>query len=666
MTVGRAAINASQALTARAVVWAVGAVIGALAMLLWIVQLPGLAAACTVPDCAWPRLSEVGFASLEALGVGPPAWAVVAGGLALVWSAVPFLLGVAVARTDAESWLPVLWFLFSLGALSAVPTTPFLAALLHVLTLGTWFTLFALFPTGRFRPRWVALAPAMAVAWTVVLVLPVVQSAEAANDALWWTLEPVGYVACIAAIVAAQIVQFPTADAAARRGLRLLLVPLALFVVLGVTTAVLNAGLDATRFGYGTLGGAVLYELSSLLTVVLLGCVAISTLRDQAFGVRIALDRVLVATVAVAIAAVVYATVALLASVAMSGWAASALAAVATAVALAGLFGRVARAIGRLVYGDADDPAAVVAALDARVARASAAEQLLPGIAATLAERLRFPGVRIVLDDAATGQAGVLAAPSASVPLTLAGRPVGEIEVSLRPGQRRLSERDRAALTAASGPVAAAATARRLNEELGRSRLEVLISRDDERRTLRRRLHDEIGPTLALAGHRITAARDDPSQLEAASRTIADALAQVRAISRDLRPPALDELGLRAAIEAFAAGLSVDAEVSAPENVVPGVVEVALYRIAVEALFNIARHADASRAVVTLAAGPDGWILQVDDDGCGMSPDAVLGVGISSMRERAEELGGSVDIGRSPLGGTRVRAVLAVDWKTPT
>jgi len=132
----------------------------------------------------------------------------------------------------------------------------------------------------------------------------------------------------------------------------------------------------------------------------------------------------------------------------------------------------------------------------------------------------------------------------------------------------------------------------------------------------------------------------------------------VRAISRELRPPALDEWGLRAALAAFAGGLALPTTVTAPERVEPSVVEVAVYRITVEALLNAARHAHARRADISVRMTDGGLILDVDDDGTGMGPDSEPGVGTLSMRERAAELGGSLTIVRSPLGGVRVHAEL--------
>lgn len=664
MTVGRGVSGyrhgARSRVSIRAVVGACGIAIAVLAVCLWLLQLPTLASPCLVPQCAWPRLSGTGLADLQSLGIAPWGWALIAAGASLAWCTVPLLLGAAVLRSHASPWLAVPWFILALGPLSGVVAEPIVVAILRTATLGAWFTLFALFPSGRFRPRWVAVAPIVACGWTAVLSHPDIRHAEAAGDPVWWTVGAAVYVSCVVLIVAGQIAQFARADDQGRRALRLLLVPLGLSVVFGLGSVLLNARLDADAFGFGTLGGAMLYELSSLLTIVLFGCLAVATLRDEVYDIRIVVDRGLVATVALTIAATVYAVVTLVASLAVSGWLASAIAAVVTAVALASLFGRLVRVIGKLVHGDRDDPGAIAAALDARVAAASMPEQLLPDIAATLAERLRFPGVRITIDETALTPAvdGVLTGAIARVPLTLDDRPLGGIEVALRPGQRRLSVRDRAALAAATGPVAAAAAAGRLNEELRRSRLEVLISRDDERRALRRRLHDEVGPTLALAGHRLTAAKGDPALWDEASRTLADAVAQVRSISRDLRPPALDELGLRAGLAAFAASVSVGAQVTAPERIRPGVIEVAVYRITVEALLNIERHAEASRAVIDVHLDDARWMLDIDDDGRGLAADTAAGVGMLSMRERAEELGGRLWLGRSPLGGVRVHAEL--------
>lgn len=637
-----------------------GALVAVVAALLWGAQLRTVLTPCTVPDCVWPRLSTQGFDTLSALGLPPSTWTMIAAAVSALCIAVPFALGVIVARSaSAPTALAALWFTLSLGAVSAAASGP-AATVLRVLTLGCWFTAFAVFPTARFRPRWVIAAPIGAVVWTLVMLLPPVTAREAANDPLWWMLESAGYVLCVAAILVAQIVQFRHGDAHVRRQIGLLLTVFVLFTLFGAVTAVLGLRLDPAALGYGTLGGGLMYELSNLVTLLLIGCVAVAMVRDGAYGARLVLDRALVGAAALLIAALVYAVVVAIASAVLAGWLSAALAAIVTAVALAGSYARIARLVGRLVYGDADDPAAVAAALDARVAAVEDPDALLPAIAEELAEGLRLPAVRVTDADGAVAETGAIPGRSATVPLLLDGRPIGEVTAALRTGQRRLTARDRAALAAAAGPLATAVTARRLTAELRRSRLEALIGRDDERRALRRRLHDEVGPTLALAGHRIHAARSDPDAWEAAAHTVDDALAQIRAISRELRPPALDELGLGPALAAFAEGIGLAITIDAPAERMSGVVEVAVYRIAVEALVNAARHGCARSVRVDVRDHDRGCEMTIDDDGSGIRGDAVPGVGIGSMRERAQELGGTLAVAALPAGGTRVHVRIPV------
>lgn len=635
-----------------------GVLVVAAAAALWVIQVAALATPCAVPHCRWPRLSAEGFDAVQALGLPAPAWTVFAATVSALCIAVPFWLGVIVARSaTAPAGMPALWFTLSLGTLNGTVPAPF-SGVVQALTLTAWFTVFALFPTARFRPRWVVAAPVGAALWTLVLMLPAVAAREAANDPLWWALEALGYLLCVATIVAAQIVQFRRGDAQTRRRIGLLLLAFTLFLMFGIVNALLNLRLDPASLGYGTLGGALMYELSSLVTLLLIGCVAVAMVRDGAYGARIVVDRALVAAFGVLLASLVYSITVAVASAGLSGWLPAALAAIVTAVALAGAYARITRAVGRLVYGDADDPARVAAALDARVAAAEAPEALLPAIAETLAERLRFAAVRITDGDGSEAETGSWGTRAAALPLLLDERAIGEVEVALRPGQRRLTARDRAALGAAAGPLATATTARRLTAEVRRSRLDVLIGRDDERRMLRRQLHDEVGPTLALAGHRIHAARTDPAAWDAAAQTVDDALAQVRAISRELRPPALDDLGLAPALRAFASGLGLEAAVEAPERRLSGVVEVAVYRIAVEALVNAVRHGGAGTVEVRVRIRDRRCELIIDDDGSGIRADAVPGVGLGSMRERARELGGTLAVTARDDGGTTVRAHL--------
>jgi signal transduction histidine kinase len=143
-------------------------------------------------------------------------------------------------------------------------------------------------------------------------------------------------------------------------------------------------------------------------------------------------------------------------------------------------------------------------------------------------------------------------------------------------------------------------------------------------------------------------------------------VADTRRLVYELRPPALDELGLVAALRKQAASLGLDGQgihvrVEAPDRLdgLPAAVEVAAYRITLEALTNARRHAQAHRCQVRLALY-DGLRIEVRDDGRGLPADPADGVGLASMRERAGELGGWCEIAPAPNGGTSVRAWLPV------
>lgn len=203
--------------------------------------------------------------------------------------------------------------------------------------------------------------------------------------------------------------------------------------------------------------------------------------------------------------------------------------------------------------------------------------------------------------------------------------------------------------------------------ELRASRDRILVAREDERRRLQRDLHDGLGPTLASLYQRIDAARSmvdtDPGGAEQLLSDVGQVtrgvIGDIRDLVRDLRPPELEELGLANALAEAVhrfEGIDVLVETSL-DGSVPPTVETAAYRIVMEALTNVVRHASASTAQVRLDLRDAGLVLTIADDGIGMSRGHRIGTGLRSMRERADELGGTFAIDTSSIG-TTVRAVL--------
>ena len=228
-------------------------------------------------------------------------------------------------------------------------------------------------------------------------------------------------------------------------------------------------------------------------------------------------------------------------------------------------------------------------------------------------------------------------------------------------GHRRrglpLSAADLVLLRDLTGQVAVSVFAQRAAVQVQESRAELVTAREEERRRIRRDLHDGLGPTLAAMQLQLKAVqRLLPDNPGAASDIVVDLLADarttaadVRRLVYDLRPPRLDELGLVGALRnqwtvPTAPALVIDVDPGLPE--LPAAVEVAIYRIATEALQNVVKHAGATKACVVLEGDGERVRLSVSDDGRGLPEPLIAGVGLTAMRERAEELGGTVDVAR--------------------
>jgi signal transduction histidine kinase len=255
------------------------------------------------------------------------------------------------------------------------------------------------------------------------------------------------------------------------------------------------------------------------------------------------------------------------------------------------------------------------------------------------------------------------------VPISAGGEPVGELVVGLRSGESRLAAADERVLGLLAAPIGVAVRASRLADEVGRSRERIIGTREEERRRLRRDLHDGLGPVLTgVVLNAETALRLLPSDPERASTLLAGlrdqttaAISDIRRLVDDLGPPAaLDALGLEGAVREQAAILSrrsdgsplaVSVETSGDLGGLPAAVEVAAYRIVTEALTNVVRHSTARTAVVSLAAADSAVRVTVSDDGVNLEPGWKPGVGLASIRERTAELGGVCEIRHDRAGG---------------
>ena len=337
--------------------------------------------------------------------------------------------------------------------------------------------------------------------------------------------------------------------------------------------------------------------------------------------------------------------------------------------------------VRRALVGRRTDRYAVVADLAARLEATTDVRDQLPALATEVASAFKLGFVEVEVfghgGGTVTATSGVRPRETREVPIRYGEEEVGRLELPARGVRSMLSKRDQALLLDVVRQAAMAVRSARLAADLQQSREQLVLAREEDRRRIRRDLHDGLGPVLGGVAMRLDAAgnaldRDPEStrRLVAQSRQdITDALADVRRLVHGLRPPALDDLGLLAALDQQAERLSsAELAVTVDADGVPplsAAVEVAAYRIASEALANTARHAGASNAAVRLVGSDGALLVEVADDGAGIDPEVVAGVGLRSIRERAEELGGRTEITCPAAGGTRVRAWLPTSL-TPT
>ncbi|HUP99979.1 MAG TPA: histidine kinase, partial [Aeromicrobium sp.] len=400
--------------------------------------------------------------------------------------------------------------------------------------------------------------------------------------------------------------------------------------------------------------------------------IAAAVLRYRLFDIDVLIRRSTVLAMVVTVLTVVYLGVAGLAAAVIPDSGASA---VIAAMVVAALFQPARSVIARRVetglFGLRRDPAVALLSLGTRISGSLAPREVLQALAEGVREALGVREVAVELEDEGGVTSVIGRVDEAGVPTRVAlvyeGHEIGALVVGAR-GAEPLDDRDKELLATLARNASPAAQAVRLSRALQVSRERAVSAREEERRRLRRELHDGIGPTLAGLVLRIDTAlaltdrpNDARRELEEVKAQFRQAVSDVRDLAYELRPPALDDLGLLGALrqhlDAVAIGSGIDVDIEAPDlGELPAAVEVAAFRIASEAVRNVIRHSHATACSVRIVTGLSLTML-VTDDGDGVG-DERPGVGIATMRERADELGGSFDIESSSGEGTTVRTVI--------
>jgi two-component system NarL family sensor kinase len=433
------------------------------------------------------------------------------------------------------------------------------------------------------------------------------------------------------------------------------------FTLTALSLPVMMSILWAGHFAQVELDAFVYPVLGVGLSAIPVG-IGIAILRLGMFDIELALSRALTYSVLTIAVVTLYGLLLLATERLFHNRSLGGLVAVGVvAVAVQPVYGRLRRRVERSVYGYRSEPHKALRMLADRAELADPL-QLTESITATVAESLRVGRVWVEQtgDLPRTGEHVV------RTPLLHRGVRLGDLAVDVPVG-RQLSTSDAALLTDLARHAAVLVRADQLTAELRQSQARLVTAREEERRRLRRDLHDGLGPSLAAIVLRLNAAQtrtvaEDRNALLAETRDEARAaIAEVRRLVDDLRPTAIDQVGLLSAIRQRVTSLSqtLIVEVVGPDPMpeLPAAVEVAAFRIAAEAVTNVARHSEASRCRVTVEV--DGtFALTITDNGRGAAHGTDAGLGWTSMHQRATELGGSCTISSRAEGGLVVRALL--------
>jgi two-component system NarL family sensor kinase len=495
-------------------------------------------------------------------------------------------------------------------------------------------------------------------------------SSSSPND-LWDALGGLGWLLLLAATVGgvvALVRRSRTSTGEVQQQVRLLGWASAV-VAFGLAACALTALLVPLAFDVGS--SAFVFSLG-----VLAAAMAIAILRYRLYGLDVYVDRALVLTGLTVVLGSLYVAAVVVAGRLLGEQVELGVALPATAlvaVAIGPVRDSLQRHVNRLLHGQRDEPYTAISTLGRRLGEVMAPAEVLPVMADTIADSLRLPYVGIELagrEGAPVAERGSpLAGIAMRLPLVHAGERIGTLLIGARAHGEQLGDADRRLLEDFAHRASAAASAVALSHEVQHSRERLVTAREEERRRLRGDLHDGLGPTLAGVVLTIDAARrvlaSDPANADAlldrAAASVEGTVGDVRRLVYGLRPPALDQLGLVGALRQQASlldlasdGLSCEIRAPEPFPPLPAAVEVAAFRIAQEALTNVSRHAGARHARVSVSVGSE-IEIEIEDDGRGLPHELLAGVGLTSMRERATELGGRVELSAPSAGGTLVR-----------
>jgi signal transduction histidine kinase len=676
----------------------VGAILIVVLLAFFIANLPvyfaQLETVCVHEHCPHWQLTPVSTRVLQNMNLSLRLYAILTLSLSLFAVAVWLAVAVFIIWCRPKNWVALLASLLlvtqgialAYGSLSTpleyespvwhVPTV-----CLIVFDTFLYLLIFSLFPNGRFVPGWMGWLVAGEITLGALLAVVFFATSSSVMDTLI-TPNNAWIIVCMdAGMIAAQVYRYRHVSSRVERRQTKWVIP---GIVGGPLLMV--AYFFPPMFVPALGGPDSLYFLlfKPVFTIFFLFaplCFGIAILRNRLWDINILIKRTLVSSILTLSLIGLYVLVVVGLGTLLQARGSPFLSLLATGL-IAVLFQpwrlRLQVAVNRLIYGERDDPYTVISRLGKRLEATVAPDTVLSSIVEAVAQALKLPYAAITLkygdEFSLEASYGVAKGKLEHLPLVYQTELVGELllaprtpgESFTRPDRRLLDDLARQAGVAAHS-VRLTHELKRLTQDLQQTRERLVSTREEERRRLRRDLHDGLGPLLSSQMLLLTSARmqlrQDPDEAEvilgSTVTQLRQAIGDIRRLVYALRPPALDDLGLVVAIQEQLTqnrASGIDFTFDAPEQLppLPAAVEVACYRMVQEAVTNVTRHAQARTCVVRLACREQ-VSIEVIDDGLGLPPTYRCGVGLTSMRERAEELGGSWLIEPGLDGGTRVQ-----------
>jgi len=545
---------------------------------------------------------------------------------------------------------------------------------------ATYLFWLLLFPEGRFRPRWTSV---LAYLWlfhiAVNLIPPYVTGSPliAIPSEMTYSFIAIAHVLTFSVLVYRFLRE---SSSGTRRQILWLIVSLCVYVGAGILGNIAPL-FSADGHGFARMLVQIAVYVSLIFVPFSIGVIVLerrSKHLPNAFNrsmVYIVLSVLIVSAYALLVGSIGYI---------IQGKAHAVVTMLATgllAVLFQPLRAGVQRAVNQLVYGKRDDPYRILSRLTEQLESSLTHQSLLSSVAEKVAGALQIPYVAIeTYSQAGIEQFAVYGTPAedaVSIELEVKGMSVGRLilgvhrlEEALPPGARHMIED-------LVRQVSIAVQTYSLADDLHRSRERLVNAREEERRRIRRDLHDGLGSSLAsMTLHLNEASRhlqDKPERsmqaLETVQQQMRQSIADIRQLVYSLRPPALDEFGLAFALQELAlqvqtSSLQISLEGTDRELALSAAAEVAVYRIVQEALTNVVRHANASKCHIELEKKSGMLHIRIADNGRGLPAHVKPGIGVRSIRERAEELGGSFELDSAPNHGTRVHVRLPIEERS--